>query len=48
MLTLGALLATGFPASAQTARPSTELPPVSVDAPKPNVQQATPQRRAAS
>ena len=48
MLALGALLATASPADAQTATPSSALPPVTVDAPKPNTQRAAPQRGSAS
>jgi iron complex outermembrane receptor protein len=50
MLALGALLAAGSPADAQsTTQPSASaLPPVTVDAPKPSAQRATPQRGAAS
>src|SRR6185503_13940558 len=42
MLALGALLATGAPADAQTATPSaaSTLPAVTVDAPKPDAQRA--------
>jgi len=49
MLALGALLATGAPADAQTATPSaaSTLPAVTVDAPK-DAQRAAAQRRAAS
>src|SRR4051794_32790780 len=47
MLALGALLAAS-PANAQTATQSSALPPVTVDAPKPNAQRAAPQRSAAS
>jgi len=50
MLALGALLAAGSPARAQsTTQPSASaLPAVTVDAPKPSAQRAAPQRGAAS
>jgi len=50
ILALGALLAAGSPAGAQsTTQPSASaLPPVTVDAPKPSAQRAAPQRGAAS
>jgi len=48
MLALGALLAAGSPANAQTAAQSAALPAVTVDAPKPSAQRGAPQRRTAS